>query len=72
MKYKERTPESIRAELASMTPEKAKRLAEFLQAWMANEHNGRDFFSCLDNDLPPVRQCKLMLVHAYDWFAYGN
>jgi len=71
MKYKERTPESIRAELASMTPEKAKRLAEFLQAWMANEHNGRDFFSYLDPELTPAGQCELMLGNAYDWFAFG-
>lgn len=72
--YDDRTPESVRAELSTYTEDGVKQLATFLQNWMANEHNSRDFLS-LANDKtigPPSVRAKVILSHALCWFQYGN
>jgi len=73
MTYNERTPESIKAELKSYTEDGCLQLAKFLQNFMANEHNARDFLSIAkERDLQPHERMRSMLAHAYDWFAWGN
>lgn len=76
MKYKDRTPESIKAEYDSITDNGVNHLAKVLQINIANEHNGRDFIGLLKE----ARQdgasnhiiMKQLLAHAYDWYAFGN
>ena len=72
-KYENRTPESIKAEFESYTEEGCLQLAKFLQSFMANEHNGKDFLSTAKlTELKPHERMRVMLASAYDWFAYGN
>lgn len=72
--YDKRTPESIKTELASYTEENCLQLAKFLQDFMANEHNGRDFVGLAKDTKigPPSTRMRVILAHAYDWLAYGN
>lgn len=74
--YEQRTPESIRAELDAITPDGVLKLARFLEDWMANEHNGRDFVhACCEMLKVGIKPCDVaeqLLAHAHDWFAYGN
>ena len=76
LKYQDRTPESVKQELDSFTEVKAQQLAEFLQTWMANEHNGKQFLAQLKEmrkeNSKPADCCQAILGSAYDWFAYGN
>lgn len=71
--YNDRTPETIKAELAETTNEGVEKLALFLQKWMANAHNARNFVEIAeDKTQSPSDRAKLIFGHAYDWFAYGN
>lgn len=74
MKYENRTPESIKQELDECTEDGVKQLARFLQGWMANEHNARDFESLAEDQGlgTPANRVRIILGHALDWFAYGN
>lgn len=73
LKYENRTPESVKAELESYTEEGCLQLAKFLQNFMANEHNGKDFLSFSKlTGLKPHEKMRAMIASAYDWFAYGN
>lgn len=68
------TPDSIRAEHAEVTEAGVIQLANFLQVWMANEHNGKDFVSLAkDKEIgEPSDRARVILGSALDWFAYGN
>lgn len=71
--YNNRTPDSIRQELESYTEEGCQQLARFLQNFMANEHNGKNFLLIAsDKNHLPYERMTIMLASAYDWFAYGN
>ena len=71
--YANRTPESIKAEHESYTEESCQQLAKFLQNFMSNEHNGKDFLATATlTELKPHERVKAMLASAYDWFAFGN
>lgn len=76
MKYSERTVDSIRKEYNQYTYENVEQLAMFLQTWMANEHNNRQFlqlFQDMKKDkILPYQIAKSLLGHGIDWFAYGN
>lgn len=73
LKYEKRTPESVKAELESYTEKDCLQLAKFLQNFMANEHNGKDFLSILKlTGLKPHEKMRSMIASAHDWFAYGN
>lgn len=73
MNYADRTPDSVKAELETYTEEGCMQLARFLQNFMANEHNARDFL-CIakEKDKLPHERMRSMFGHAYDWFSYGN
>jgi len=72
--YANRTPETIKAEMDAITDEKVLHLATFLQTWMTNEHNGRDFVAIATDKTigSPALRAQVVIGHAYDWFAYGN
>lgn len=72
--YLDRTPESVREEMETYTEEGVKQLATFLQNWMANEHNSRDFASLAEDKTigPPSARATAILSHALCWFQYGN
>ena len=75
-KYEQRTPESIQEELNKYTEGGARKLAHFLQSYMANEHNNRQFIEMCEDMVKekckPHEITKALLAHAYDWIAFGN
>lgn len=75
-KYKDRTPESIKQELDSFTEAQVLELAKFLEGWMSNEYNGKQFLKLFrdlqKNKTRPSSIARQLLGYALDWFAYGN
>lgn len=75
-KYVDRTPNSIQKEFDSYTEEGVRDLARYLQTWMANEHNDRNFVELANkafkDKTKPATVARMLFGHALDWFAYGN
>jgi hypothetical protein len=76
LRYSNRTLESIAKEHADYTYEGVLELAKYLESWMSNEHNGRQFvrtYNDMKKDKCTPHQIAIALLgHAYDWLAYGN
>lgn len=73
MTYDTRTPDSVKADLESYTEADCLQLAKFLQTFMADAHNARDFLSIAeDKHRLPHERISSILGHAYDWFRFGT
>lgn len=76
IKYEDRTPQSIQAEYLEYTKDGVLKLAKQLDAWMANEHNGRQFVKIANEAFkertPPFAVARALFCHGADWFGHGN
>lgn len=64
--YSERTPDSIKTSVDSITPDALAELRDALQTWF-DKHQPEAF-----RDFASDPDAKSVFGHAYDWFAYGN
>jgi hypothetical protein len=75
-KYNDRTPDSIRKEHLDYTYEGIEDLAKYLDKWMSNEHNARQFVQLYKESKKdgsrPNEIASQLFGHALDWFNYGN
>lgn len=76
IKFDERTPDSIHKEWKNYTKEGVIDLAKYLDTWMANEHNGRNFKILADemfkDRCEPYIVARALFGSALDWLLYGN